>query len=212
MARQFRDDHPSMKKSNRKTTAGGSTASTSNKPGDGGRSMTPGRQAAGGSAADSQRTTSTPRQPPLRVVTAQKEQMRMSLSTGSTTSSTPRSSRQGGSAAADPKSTPREGLADPILNKQKKHMKFQELCDKWNDSIIRNVGLKFFNGIQFIVNEKDEAFGSPWQRVLCTNAEVPDEDQEEFWNRSNGGKATARTCLNRRRMNIAGQMRTAFMS
>lgn len=236
MARTMPANHPGRKKAGRKT-AGGSTANRSHtqsgrsttsrmtasagssrtgssrtSPADGrapanNSKRTPREAVAGGNGANSNGTTPPPTVP-VSVVTAHKPEMRMSLSTASS-SSTPTSSRQGGGPNLT--TTPREGIADPSLNKFKMLTNFKDKCEDWNDSITRNVP-KYFNGIQFLVHGSDEKFGSPWQRVLCTNAEVPEIQQEEYWNRSLGGMVTARRCLNRRRMNIAGQMRAKFMS
>ena len=70
-----------------------------------------------------------------------------------------------------------------------------------------------FNGIQFLVNKRDEEFGSPWQVIVCDICEVPDEDQEEFWYRAaEGGRAKARKTLNTRRTNVTNAIKAKFFS
>lgn len=107
--------------------------------------------------------------------------------------------------------TPREGRADPKLNELKKHQKFQDLCVQWTVSVKVNAKT-FFNGVQFITHDKDEEFGSDWQRLICKKCGIPDRHQEEYWNRPKGGKATARKIVNNRKMNVTRRMGEEFKS
>lgn len=93
----------------------------------------------------------------------------------------------------------------------KKKQSFEKKCMEWCDNIITRIGKKMFAGMQF-VRSKDEEYGSDYQKIVCKHAEVDPDLAEEFWNRrQHGGRMTARTVLNRRRMNITNAMKKKFM-
>ena len=97
-----------------------------------------------------------------------------------------------------------------VLTKLQKN--FDETCEHWCENIIRSIGKKIFNGIQFITRAEHEAFGSPFQYLVCKEAGVDPVVAERFWNRKKfGGLVTARAALNRRRMNTTNAMKKKFL-
>ena len=72
------------------------------------------------------------------------------------------------------------------------------------------VGKQLFDTIQFITSEKQEMFGSPWQKQVCAKVGVLQHHQELFWKRK--GMQEARRSLNRRRQNTTTAMKKHFLS
>ena len=71
------------------------------------------------------------------------------------------------------------------------------------------VGKQLFDTIQFITSEKQEMFGSPWQKQVCAKVGVLEEHQQLFWKRK--GMQEARRSLNRRRQNTTTAMKKHFL-
>lgn len=90
-----------------------------------------------------------------------------------------------------------------------KEEKYKRCSLLWDAGIRKNIGKKFFNVIQFILNDEDEEYGSDWQKLVCSELMVPIEDCERFWNEC--GKKTARVTISRRRQNTTRAMKDQFV-
>jgi hypothetical protein len=89
-----------------------------------------------------------------------------------------------------------------------REQRYRRSADLWEGGIKKNIGKKYFNVIQFISCELDEEYGSDWQKLVCQELAVPEEECERFWNEV--GKRTARKTINTRRQNTTLAMKKRF--
>jgi len=88
---------------------------------------------------------------------------------------------------------------------------FDRTCKNWCTIIRTSVGRKYFKFMQFTSDKKD-ACGSDWMKLVCDEAQVPEDKREVFWNRAvHGGKSMARATINRRRMNVTNAIKGVFL-
>lgn len=86
---------------------------------------------------------------------------------------------------------------------------YNENENHWKISITTAVRLTLFDERQFLSCEKQEVFGSDWQKKVCNKSSVPKVYQQPFWNRV--GKVEARKTLNKRRQTCTNAMKKTFI-
>ena len=62
---------------------------------------------------------------------------------------------------------------------------------------------------QFVGSDGNEEFGSKWQKAVCRDVSMAEEDLRRFWEEQKG-KQTARKILNCRRNNAMNAMKAKF--
>ena len=82
------------------------------------------------------------------------------------------------------------------------------LFQRWTGSVRQYVSGSLFKYVQFINRDGDIEWGSPIQKVVCRQCNIPIEEQQEYWNES--GSEVVLEVLKRKRQAVAMSMKTRF--
>jgi hypothetical protein len=101
------------------------------------------------------------------------------------------------------------GLKPMAMAEWARETQYQVSAKMWEASVKMNCWRNNFKLIQFIVDDDvEKMFGSDWQKLVCKQINIPEQNAERFWQER--GKKVARMAINRRRQNTGISMKKRF--